>query len=350
MEQRQAVQSPPAVPTDPEVYDITIIGGGPVGLFALFYGGMRAAKCKILDSLSELGGQLAALYPEKYIYDMPGFPKVTAKGLVKAMVEQALAGKPTVCLGERVLNLRRDENKIFHLVTNKREHLTRTVVIAVGAGAFTPKKLGNPEIEKYEGKGLSYVARNLDEFAGKRVLIVGGGDSAVDWALTLEPRARAVTLIHRRDQFRAHEDSVRKLMSSSVKVKTFCELKSLAGKDRVTHATVVHNKTQAEETLEVDAVLLNLGFTANLGPIKEWGVQTLNGDIVVNSRMETNIPGVYCCGDVATYDGKLKLIATGVGEACVAVNHAKAFVDPRARAFPGHSSTLDAAPGAPARS
>jgi thioredoxin reductase (NADPH) len=337
---------PGPVATDPDVYDITIIGGGPVGLFGLFYGGMRNARCKIIDSLPELGGQLAALYPEKYIYDMPGFPKVTAKELVKHMVEQALANKPTVCLGERVLGLRRDEKNVFHLTTNKREHLTRTVVIAIGAGAFTPKKLGNPEIEKYEGKGLAYVVKSLDEFAGKRVLIVGGGDSAVDWSLSLIDRAVSVTLIHRRDQFRAHEDSVNKLMNSAVKVRTFHELRSLAGGDRVRQAVIFHNKTRQEETIDADAVVLNLGFTANLGPIKEWGVETRNGDIAVNSRMETNIPGVYCCGDVATYDGKLKLIATGVGEACVAVNHAKAFVDPHAKAFPGHSSTLEAAPGA----
>jgi len=330
---------------DNEIFDITLIGGGPVGLFGLFYAGMREAKVKVIDSLPELGGQLTTLYPEKYIYDMPGFPKVFAKDLAKAMIEQALAHQPAVCLGERVVGLRRDEKNIFHLTTNVREHLTRTVIIAVGAGAFSPKKIGKPEFDRFEGKGLFYLVKNLAQYEGKRLLIVGGGDSAVDWALNLEERAASITLIHRRDQFRAHEDSISKLMKSKARVRTFYELKSLEGDEFVRKATIFHNKTKAEETLDVDAVLLNLGFTANLGPIKEWGVAMRDGDIVVNSRMETNIPGVYACGDATTYDGKLKLIATGVGEATIAVNYAKNYIDPKAKVFPGHSSSKDAQPG-----
>lgn len=332
--------------TTDDVYDITIIGGGPTGLFGAFYAGLRNAKTKIIDSLGELGGQLAALYPEKYVYDMPAFPKVTAKDLVKVMVDQALANKPAVCLGERVVGFRKDDNNVFHLTTDKgTEHLTKTVVIAAGAGAFTPKKLGKPEVDRWDGKGLHYLVKGLEQFEGKRLLIVGGGDSAVDWTLALHNRAKSLTLIHRRAEFRAHEDSVAQMKRSKAVIRTPFELKALAGDQCVREAVIYNNATKEEHTLEVDAVLLNLGFSADLGPIKQWGLQVKGGDIIVNSRMETSIPGVYAAGDVAHFDGKLKLIATGVGEAATAVNYAKNYIDPKAKAFPGHSTNLDAAPG-----
>src|SRR5205085_11018173 len=175
-------------------------------------------------------------------------------------------------------------------------------------------------------------------------LIVGGGDSALDWALHLHPIAERVTLIHRRDRFRGHESSVEELHASPVDVKLFWEVAEIHGDGCVQAATIFENRTQERTTIEVDDLLLCLGFHADLGPIKTWGLEMEGGSIKVNSRMETNLPGVYAAGDVVTYDGKLKLIATGVGEAAIAVNHAKTFIDPKARAFPGHSSELDAAP------
>jgi len=327
-----------------ELYDVTIVGGGPVGLFGAFYAGMRVMKTKIIDSLPELGGQLAALYPEKYIYDMPGFPKVLARDLVAEMAAQGTRYSPTVCLSEKVQSLRYedDEPQTMTLVTDKGEHRTRTVVLAIGAGAFYPKKLPTPGLDEFEGRGVHYFVQNKAQFEGKRLLIVGGGDSALDWAMNLEPIAEKIVLIHRRDEFRAHEESIDWLLHRShVEVRLWHELRRIEGNGHVQHAVVFHNKTQEESALDVDHVLLNLGFSTDIGPIKEWGLD-LHGsrDIVVNERMETNLPGVYAAGDIAAHDGKLKLIATGVGEICVAVNYAKTRIDPKAKAFPGHSSNM----------
>lgn len=323
---------------DDRLYDITIIGGGPTGLFAAFYCGMRDASCKIIDSLPELGGQLATLYPEKNIYDVPGFPKVRAKQLVEYLKEQAFQYNPTVCLNERVEELIRHEDGRIELRTDQRVHFTKAVIICAGIGAFTPRELPAPTAKAFEGRGLYYYIDNIEAFRNKRVLVIGGGDTAVDYALMLEEVAAHVTLIHRRDVFRAHEESVKKLMSSSVDVKTFVELQAVHGSEWVNRVTLIQNKTKETFDLEVDAVVSGLGFTASLGPIAHWGLQIEGNEIVVNTRMETNIPGVYAAGDIVTYPGKVKLIATGFGEAPTAVNNAKTFIDPKARLFPGHSS------------
>jgi ferredoxin/flavodoxin---NADP+ reductase len=322
------------------IYDITIVGGGPTGLFGLFYAGMREMSAKVIDSLEELGGQLTALYPEKFIYDMPGFPQVKSKDLVAQMVEQGLQYGATVCLGEKVQRLEQQDG-IWRLETHRSAaHLSRTVVITVGAGGFAPRKLALPRVEEFEGRGVYYFVKDLEPFTGKRVLIVGGGDSALDWALSLEPIARSVTLIHRRDKFRAHESSVNQLRASSCEVCLFWELEAIHGDGRVQGATIIENRSQERRTLAVDVIIFSLGFVADIGPIRHWGLELEGGAIKVNSRMETNLPGIYAAGDIVTYDGKLKLIATGVGEAAIAVNHAKTFIDPRARAFPGHSSDM----------
>jgi thioredoxin reductase len=324
------------------VYDITIIGGGPTGLFGLYYAGMREMSAKVIDSLEELGGQLTALYPEKYIYDVPGFPRVRSRDLVAAMVEQGLQYGATVCLGEKVERLERHDDGAWQLVTDTgARHLSRTVVITVGAGGFTPKKLEVARLAEFEGRGIAYFVKDVQAYAGRRVLIVGGGDSAVDWAQTLEPVARRVTLIHRRDKFRAHENSVRQLLASSVEVNLFWELAAIHGNGHVEGATIRENRSGAKRDLELDEIIFSLGFHADIGPIRNWGLELEGNAIRVNGRMETNLPGVYAAGDVAAYDGKLKLIATGTGEAAIAVNFAKTFIDPRARAFPGHSSAQD---------
>ncbi len=324
---------------DPQVYDITIIGGGPTGLFAAFYAGMRQMTMKIIDALPQLGGQLMALYPEKFIYDMPGFPKVRASELTQRMVEQMNQFNPKVCLNEMALHLERLDEKLFQLTTDKSVHHSRTVLLCVGIGAFSPRRLGKPEVERFEGKGVYYTVTDVDAFQDKKVLIVGGGDSAVDWALTLEPIAQKVTLIHRRNQFRAHENSVEQLMRSSVEVRVFHELETVIGNEDLEAAVIFHNRTGEKQTIPIDALILALGFTTNLGPIKEWGLEMEGNDIKVDQRMMTNIPGVFAAGDVATYPGKIKLIATGVAEAAVAVNQAKVFIDPKARLQPAFSTT-----------
>lgn len=325
---------------DQQVYDMTIIGGGPSGLFAAFYAGMRQMSAKIVEALPQLGGQLTALYPEKFIYDMPGFPKVRASELVQRMVEQAMQFNPKVCLNEMALNLEKLDEKLFKLTTDKGIHYSRTILLCVGLGAFSPRRLGKPEVERFEGNGVYYTVTNVDAFRGKKVLIVGGGDSAVDWALTLETIAQKVTLIHRRDQFRAHEHSVEQLMRSSVDVHVFHELETVIGDDHLEAAIIFHNKTGEKRTIPVDAVILALGFTTNLGPIREWGLEMEGNDVKVDQRMMTNIPGVFAAGDVATYPGKIKLIATGVAEAAIAVNQAKVFIDPTARLQPAFSTTV----------
>lgn len=330
--------------TAQDIYDITIIGGGPSGLFAAFYAGMRDAKVKIIDSLPQLGGQLAALYPDKYIYDIPGFRKILAGELVARQVEQALEFSPTVCLDEKVTGLRRGDNGHIHLDTEPgNTHLSRAVIVAAGVGAFVPRTLDIPDIKRMEGKGVYYFVKDLHVFQGQRVLVVGGGDTALDWAKSLLGVAEQVILAHRRGTFRAHEQSVKEVLLSSAQVLQFYELAALHGRERVEAATVFDNRTGQEITLNVDAVVLGLGFLANLGSIRGWGLEIKRNSIVVDPTMQTNLPGVFAIGDIATYEGKLKLIAVATAEAAVAANYAKASIDPTLRVFPGHSSDRDLA-------
>jgi thioredoxin reductase len=314
----EPTQPTPAAPDDPnQPFDLTIIGGGPTGLFAAFYAGMREMRVKIVDSLAELGGQLSALYPDKYIYDVAGFPKVLSRDLVAAMTEQALKFHPTVCLEQKVTELKPVDGGFVLATERGEEHRTKTVLITAGVGAFAPRKIEKRDFDHFEGHGLHYLLRDLSAFEGRRLLLLGGGDSALDWALHLEPIAKELTLIHRRDRFRAHEDSVNKLYASRARVLTFYELKTIEGDGRVERAVIFDNRSQEELTLEVDDVIVNFGFVANLGPIKTWGLEIKGNSIVVNQKMETNIPGVYAAGDIVTFPGKLKLIATGAGEACM---------------------------------
>lgn len=323
------------------VVDVAIIGAGPTGLFAAFYGGLRQMSVLLLDSLEILGGQLTTLYPEKYIYDVAGFPKVLSKDLSAGLAEQALQYGPTVCLGEQVRELNYDEaTKVYSLVTPKGRHLARSIIVSAGVGAFQPKTLPLTNAAGYEGHGLHYFVKDLSRFKERKVLIVGGGDSAVDWANMLAPIAGQLTLIHRRDQFRAHEDSVTKMKCTSCRIMTFHELKSISGDGRLEQAVIYDNRSKDEQSLEVDDVLVNIGFVNSLGPIKNWGLEIEGSQIKVDSMMQTTRPGIFAAGDICTYPGKLKLIATGFGEACIAVNYAKHYLDPHANIFPGHSSNM----------
>ncbi len=324
-----------------ELFDVTIIGAGPTGLFAAFYAGLREMKCKIVDALDEAGGQLTALYPEKFIYDVPGYPRIQSIDLVKNMVTQANTFPPTMCLGERVQTIARQEDGTWMLTTSKGTHHTRTLVVAAGVGAFQSKKLPGPEFVPYEGKGLFYSVKEKAAFRGKNVLIVGGGDSAVDWALNLKDYARKVTLIHRRDEFRAHGASVTQLMGSPVEVKLFYELKSVAGNGKIESAVIFDNRTKAEITVPADAVILTLGFSVDLGPIKTWGLEMIGSRFIkVNSKMETSLPGVYAAGDISAEEGiePLNLIVDGLAQGTRAVNFAYQYLHPGSKAFPGHSS------------
>lgn len=327
------------------VFDVTILGGGPTGLFGAFYAGMRHMRTLVLDALGELGGQLTALYPEKYVFDVGGFPKILARELAEGLIEQALQFHPEIGLDETAIDLepaeRNDEGDVavWRIRTDQAERLTRTIVISAGIGAFEPRRLKVEGIDRFEGNGMQYLVKDKMALAGRRVLIVGGGDSAFDWADNLRGIAESITLIHRRDGFRAHEGTVEAVMASGeIDVRTFHEVRGVEGEERVESVTIFDNRTDEEQTLEVDALLVNIGFKADLGPVKRWGLAMEKNGIVVNERMETNLPGVYAAGDVAHHGGKLPLIATGFGEVAIAVNFAKARIDPGARAFPGHST------------
>jgi len=322
-----------------DVYDITIIGAGPVGQYAAYYAGLREMRTKVIDSLPELGGQLTAIYPEKYIYDVAGFPKIYARDLVSNLTEQMMQYNPIVVLDIKIETLTSTPGLVTLTTDRGVQHLTKTVVITAGVGAFAPRKPNIDRIDRFEGKGVHYAVRNREALAGKKLMIAGGGNSAFDWVLNLADVAAQITLIHRSDRFRAHEANVIKVLEGGIcNIMPFHELKALHGNDRLTGITTFDNRTKEDTLHEIDDLLITMGFISDLGPIKTWGLEIQGNSIVVNSKMETNIPGVYGAGDVITYPGKLKLIATGFGDAVTAVNHAKVFIDPSAKTFPGHSS------------
>ncbi len=324
---------------DKNIYDVTFIGAGPVALYGMYYAGLRRTKSKVIDMLGEVGGGLMALYPEKYIYDVAGFPKILAKDLVKGLKEQAVQYDHEICLEEKVLGVEKKSDGLIKLTTSKGEHLSKTVVVCAGMGAYIPKRLDIPNVKELEGAGVYYFIRRLKDFAKKNILVVGGGDSAFDYSMMLEPIAESITHIHRNDFFAAHEASVEKVMQSSVRMKfPFWEIKQIEGDDWVRHVTLVQTQTGETERMDVDAIIFNIGFLTNMGPIQEWGLEIDKNSIAVDSRMRTNIDGVFAAGDVVTYDGKLKLISTGCGEVAVAVNNAKNYIDPKAKVSPGHST------------
>lgn len=329
-----------------EIKDITIIGGGPTGIFALFYAGMRRATAQIVDALPELGGQLTALYPEKYIFDVAGFPKILAKDLVKALAEQAAQFQQPVHLTQRVIGLE-TEGDHFVLVTDKDRFPTRSIVIAAGIGAFSPRRLPQPCAQPWYGRGIFDIVTNPEDFRGQRVVIIGGGDSAFDWGVQLLGRASFVTIVHRSDRFRAHGATVAQFQAAiadgRAAMHTFHELfdiKCAHSPERFSHLELRDIKAKTTREIEADVVLPMLGFVSDIGPLAEWGLTLEKDEIVVNSQMETGRAGIYAAGDVTTFPGKLKLIASGFGEAATAVNQAVHWIYPEKKVAPGHSSNM----------
>lgn len=327
------------------MFDITIVGGGPVGLFTAFYAGLRNAKTKIIESLESLGGQPAHLYAEKNIYDIPGYPAVKGDELERNLIHQLSRFDITIQLGEEVMHVNKkiaDEGfEYFEIITNEQIHYSRTVILAIGNGAFSPRKLSLPDAEMYEDSNLHYYVNNIEQFTGRTVAICGGGDSAVDWALALEPLANKVYLIHRRDKFRAVESSVMQLENSTVELLTPYIPDSINGDNN--HIQSINlKKVKSDETmsLEIDNFIVSYGFTSSIGEIRKWGFNLNRNTIEVNSQYETNIPGIYAVGDIAHYEGKVRIIATGFGEAPQAVNHALLKIDPTNVNPPIHSSDL----------
>jgi ferredoxin/flavodoxin---NADP+ reductase len=329
-----------------QIKDVTVIGGGPTGLFAAFYAGLRGVSCRVVDALPQLGGQLMALYPEKYIYDVGGIPRILAKDLAKAMIEQGTQFDPEVVLEAEVQELVREDG-LIRLVTPRGDFLTRTVIITGGKGALNPRVLECPGWDELygSGDGLHTHVRQPEDFRGRRVLIVGGGDSAVDWALGLQGIATEITLIHRRDQFRAHKasvDEMRKLQGEGkIRILTPYEVKSIENDAGCVRTAVIYNNDTGEDVpIPVESVIALLGFKPDLGPIGRWGLELERNSIKVSPLMETNLEAVYAAGDITHYPGKLELIATGYGEAAIAVNNAVHHINPKARVNPGHSTNL----------
>lgn len=314
--------------------DLLIVGAGPTGLFAAYYAGFRGHRVAVVDSLPELGGQITAMYPEKQILDVAGFPSVKGRDLVDGLVEQANTAKPDYLLGRTALTLEHHDDGVTVGLDDGTEVRAGAVLITAGIGKFSPRPL--PAGEGWLGRGMEFFVPSFAPYAGKDVVIVGGGDSAFDWALHLEPIARSVTLVHRRDAFRAHERTVQQVRESSVRIVTRAEIAAINGDATVESVDVtVDGETT---TYPAQAVVAALGFVADLGPLQQWGLDVHKRHVVVDPSMRTNLSRVFAAGDITEYPGKVRLIAVGFGEAATAVNNATVAIDPSAHVFPGHSS------------
>lgn len=328
-----------------EIYDITIIGGGPVGLFAAFYAGLRNAKVKIIESLEQLGGQPQHLYPMKNIYDIPAYPQITGGDLTDSLIEQVSRFQVTYCLGETATSLERKQDEsgkdYYQIQSEKDIHHSRTIILAAGNGAFTPRALTLDGSEDLVNQQIHYYIKDLNDFHDKNVVICGGGDSAVDWALALDGIAKDVAIVHRRDQFRALESSVNQLRDSSVKIHTpYTPAELIMNNRELTHLQIQKARSHEKINLDADQLIVSFGFSSSLGPLRDWGFEIQRNSIVVNDKYETNLPGVYAIGDIAQYSSKVKIIATGFGEAPSVVNSALTFIDPNNSQAPVHSSEL----------
>lgn len=314
--------------------DVVIVGAGPVGLFAVFECGMVRLKCHVVDVLDDAGGQCTALYPEKPIYDVPGFPRIEAAELIVRLKAQAAAFDPVYHLGEQVQSLEAASGGFWTLSTSKGTVLqARAVIVAAGVGAFGPNRPPLDGIEAFEGKSVFYYVTQRESFRGRRVVIAGGGDSAVDWALSLAEIAARVSVIHRRDRFRASPESEAQLkaLAAAGKIDLVVpyQLQSLDGADGQLSAVNVATLDGVEKKIAADVLLPFFGLSMSLGPIAEWGVALERGQIAADpATMATSKPGLFGVGDIVAYPGKLKLILTGFAEAAIAARSAYALIHP----------------------
>ncbi|KWX85881.1 thioredoxin reductase [Paenibacillus riograndensis] len=315
-----------------ELYDVTIIGGGPAGMYTAFYSGMRDLKTKLIEAKEELGGRML-IYPEKMIWDVGGVTPILCRNLIDQLAEQARTFDPTIVLGQQIIGQERQEDGTYILTSATGErHWTRTIILTIGYGILQMAKLEIEGADRYEVTNLHYTVQELEPFRGKRVLISGGGDSAVDWANELEPIAASVTIVHRREQFGGHEKNIARMRASSVQVRvphTVSQLHSSDG-EKIDRVTISHIESGESEQLEVDAVIVNHGLKSDFGPLKDWGLDMGEWWANVSSRLETNLPGVFAAGDFVDYSSKVRLIAGTFTDAVLALNSAKLYMDPDA--------------------
>ncbi len=315
--------------------DVAIVGAGPTGLFGAYYAGFRGLSVAVIDALPEPGGQVTAMYPEKAIYDVAGFPCIRGRDLVNNLVEQAAQFTPEYRLGVRAEALSYLDGKPLLELSDGSILHCGAVIITGGLGSFTARPL--PAAAEFTGDGVVYFVPRLNELASQDVVIVGGGDSAFDWAMSLQPIAKSITLVHRRDKFRAHASTVARVRALPVTILVNAELTRMDGDGRVRGVEVVV-KGEPPQQFPADTVVAALGFTADLGPLAEWGLTLDKRHIVVDTTMATNLSRVFAAGDISEYPGKVRLIAVGFGEVATAVNNAAVVIDPAAHLFPGHSS------------
>ncbi|UAL31653.1 NAD(P)/FAD-dependent oxidoreductase [Nocardioides rotundus] len=318
--------------------DLLVIGAGPTGLFATYYAGFRGLRVAVVDSLPELGGQVTAMYPEKAILDVAGFPSVKGRELVEGLVEQAATADPTYLLDRTATTLTADEDGVVVGLDDGTEVEAGAVLITAGIGKFSPRPL--PAGEGWVGRGMEFFVPSFAPYAGKDVVVVGGGDSAFDWAQHLEGIARSVTLVHRREAFRAHRRTVEAVQASPVEIITKAQVTALRGEGTLEEVEITVDGEEPQ-VRPCQAVVAALGFVADLGTLQTWGLETEKRHVVVDSSMRTNLPRVFAAGDITEYPGKVRLIAVGFGEAATAVNNAAVAIDPEAHVFPGHSSEAD---------
>lgn len=315
-----------------ELYDVTIIGGGPAGMYTAFYSGMRDLKTKLIEAKEELGGRML-IYPEKMIWDVGGVTPVLCRQLIDQLAEQARTFDPTIVFGQQVIHQARQEDGTYILTSATGEqHWTRTVILTIGYGILQMAKLEIEGADRYEVTNLHYTVQELEPFRGKRVLISGGGNSAVDWANELEGIAASVTIVHRREKFGGHEKNIARMKESAVDVRVPYAVDQLHSRngETIDQVTITHTESGESERLEVDAVIVNHGLKSDFGPLKDWGLDMGEWWAKVSGKLETNLPGVFAAGDFVDYDSKVRLIAGTFTDAVLALNSAKLYMDPHA--------------------
>lgn len=303
-----------------EIFDLLIIGGGPTGMFAAYYAGIAELKTKLIESLAELGGQINLMYPEKIITDIGAIPEIKGKDLVSNLHQQMNRFESDITTNENVIDIIK-KKKYFIIQTNKGIYYSRTVLLTTGQGIFEPRKLRIKHNKNYEKENLHYYVRDLEKYRNKKVIVLGGGDSAVDWALMLEEIAEKIYLVHRRDRFRAHESSVSRLKNSSIEILTPYIIISIEGNEKKLKKIIIKERRGDKIlALDTDFLIVNYGFIPKIKQLEEWGIKTKRIGAAVTAKMETNIPGIFAAGDAASFDGKVNLIASGFGEAPTAIN------------------------------